>query len=236
MAAAKEPPMLQAHQVTETLCTNPVLRMPRIFTAATQREVLWMTAAGRNNVCAAVHGSVPQMEPRAEASPYGERSDPVILRLLLAGMRRPLIASARCRSAGRSMRKLAAATAVALLGFIIWIIFMANTGRRTMFFDLSQAIPYGDKLGHAVLYGGLALLINGASRFKTYGIGRVLIYIGTLVVILFVVIEELAQGLIPTRTLDALDLGADALGLVLASVASYCVAIRKQHRNHTAVL
>jgi len=39
------------------------------------------------------------------------------------------------------------------LAFICWIIFMADSGQKSVFFELVKSIPYGDKLGHVILYG-----------------------------------------------------------------------------------
>ena len=37
--------------------------------------------------------------------------------------------------------------AIGFFGFIGWVIYLANTGQKSVFFELVAAIPYGDKLG-----------------------------------------------------------------------------------------
>ncbi len=46
--------------------------------------------------------------------------------------------------------------------FIGWVIYLANTGQSSIFFQLVRVIPYGDKLGHLFLFGFLILGLNVA--------------------------------------------------------------------------
>ncbi len=109
---------------------------------------------------------------------------------------------------------------VAFLGFIVWIIYLANTGQSSVFFNLVASIPYGDKLGHFCLFGLLTLGFNFVFKLKSFNLvffnlASLKVYVGSSVVLLFAVLEELSQYFIPNRTLDATDLLADVVGILL---------------------
>ena len=118
------------------------------------------------------------------------------------------------------MSKLLQGITVVFLFFILWIIYSADTGKHNVFFYLTDKIPYGDKLGHFFLFGILALLLNIALRFKRFKLWQKL-PLGTVLVSLFVILEELSQAFFPNRTLDITDLLADGLGILVFSGISY---------------
>lgn len=119
------------------------------------------------------------------------------------------------------MNKLAIAIALGFFAFILWVIYLANTGGSSVFFDLIRVLPYGDKLGHFCLFGILTLLINLASHCKSFPIGRLHVYYGTAVVTIFALTEEISQRFIPSRTFDLMDLTAGALGSLSFTYFSY---------------
>ncbi|ACJ29832.1 Conserved hypothetical protein [Shewanella piezotolerans WP3] len=114
------------------------------------------------------------------------------------------------------MNKLISAIAAAFFSFILWIIYQANTGNQNLLFKMVGNIPFGDKLGHLVLFGALTLIVVVASQFKYFSLSGYNYYYGAVAVTLFVIIEELSQAFIPSRTFDLCDLLADMLGIVLA--------------------
>lgn len=97
---------------------------------------------------------------------------------------------------------------------------MANTGQSSLFFDLVKAIPYGDKIGHVFLFGFLTLGANVATKFKVVKTRKINILLGTVVVTLFVLIEEFSQHFSATRTFDTQDLMADTVGIIIFTVIS----------------
>jgi len=105
--------------------------------------------------------------------------------------------------------------ALGFFGFIGWVIYLANTGQKSVFFELVEAIPYGDKLGHFCLFGLLTLFINLAFKFKTMNIAGRPIYLAVLIVSTFVILEELSQYFVESRTLDFVDLIADFVGIAV---------------------
>ncbi|WP_256871047.1 VanZ family protein [Shewanella sp. Scap07] len=118
-------------------------------------------------------------------------------------------------------------TAMMLL-FISWAIYSANIGQQTLFTELVRALPYGDKIGHFVLFGTLSLLLNLSLSMRVFR--PLKCYWGTLLVAVFVVVEEGSQALIPSRTFDLADLLADAGGLACAAILTYIIDQRLKKR------
>ena len=121
--------------------------------------------------------------------------------------------------------------------FISYIIFLADTADYNFAFRVVGHIPYGDKMCHTLLYGMMAFLLNyglgfrrvrlpphlqplyrikafSALRFK--GAVATAPY-GSIIVLMFAILEECSQYWIPSRTFDLWDLGADFAGVVLFS-------------------
>jgi hypothetical protein len=118
------------------------------------------------------------------------------------------------------MHKLISTISVAFLGFVAWIIYLANTAQHRIFFEFVASIPYGDKLGHFCLFGLLTLGANFAFKLKSFTLLSLKIYLGSSVVFVFVLVEELSQYFIPSRTLDATDLLADIVGIITFSLVT----------------
>ena len=115
--------------------------------------------------------------------------------------------------------------------FILWVIYLANTGQQSIFFELVRLIPYGDKIAHLILFGLLTLFANLASGFRVFSVGIKNVFWGTAAVFVFVTIEELSQHFIPSRALDIYDYGADMLGILLFTWISGSLAKRKLTRG-----
>lgn len=109
---------------------------------------------------------------------------------------------------------------VVFILFISWIIYSADTGKQNIVFNIIEDVPYGDKLGHFFLFGILTLLLNIALKYRRFKYWQKL-PLGTFLVILVVLLEELSQGFLPNRTLDIMDLIADALGILTFTYISY---------------
>ncbi len=104
--------------------------------------------------------------------------------------------------------------------FIIWLIIQANLDAQNIIMDIGHAIPWGDKIGHFMLFGTLALLINVALRFRQIKLRRRLFHLGSLIVFGFATLEEFTQLAMSTRTFDVVDMMFDLLGIgTLSSVA-----------------
>ncbi|WP_462157806.1 VanZ family protein [Pseudoalteromonas sp. GB56] len=113
---------------------------------------------------------------------------------------------------------LVAIAAVSFFGFLLWIIYLANTSQSSVFFDLVKVLPYGDKIGHFVLFGTLTVLASIALKAKYLLIAKkIKLYWGALAVFAFALGEEISQAFVATRTFDLIDLSADILGICVAS-------------------
>jgi len=124
------------------------------------------------------------------------------------------------------MHKLAILIAICFSVFIGWILYLANSGGNSIFFDLVRATPYGDKVGHLCLFGTLTAIVILASKFRTFSLGRLHIYYGAAVVALFVFGEEISQTFIATRTFDLIDLLLNFVGIALFSYLVYVAKSR----------
>ncbi|MGP1720437.1 VanZ family protein [Shewanella frigidimarina] len=120
----------------------------------------------------------------------------------------------------KTFSRLAIIAAGGFFGFILWIIYLANTGSQSVFFDVIKHVPYGDKICHMLLFGLLTFVANLALQSRHFTLGRLPLYYGTVLVSIFVLSEEISQGFIPSRTLDIIDLVADAVGIILFSYLS----------------
>ncbi|MCJ8311483.1 MAG: VanZ family protein [Saccharospirillaceae bacterium] len=131
------------------------------------------------------------------------------------------------------MHKLTIAVSSCFFIFIIWIIYLANTGQQSIFFELVRITPYGDKVGHLLLFGCLTIFINMATKFSVFSVGKINVFWGSSAVVLFVTIEELSQFFISTRTLDIYDYTADIIGVLLFTWFSVILA-KKIQQGHTS--
>ena len=110
--------------------------------------------------------------------------------------------------------------------FIAWIVYLADTGQDSIFFELVKVLPLGDKLGHFFLFGLLALGANLALNHRGIRWGRWLVPTGALVVFFVAAAEELSQMFVSGRTCDITDLLADVAGIVVFSALGIALAAR----------
>ncbi len=111
--------------------------------------------------------------------------------------------------------------------FIILIIVLADTGNLGIL-SLVNRIPFADKVGHFILYGILALLIN-LTFFRSFPLQsrkRVAVISG-LILALLIGLEEFSQRNFPTRTFSLGDLTASYLGLIFFSWVALRIPRRK---------
>lgn len=93
------------------------------------------------------------------------------------------------------------------------------------------AFPNGDKIGHVMLYGVLALLLNLAAYKRTgrASAGTVALVSGVLAVL--VTAEEASQLFFPSRTPDWFDLLASYIGIIwFTTLAMFIVELRQMQR------
>ncbi len=110
--------------------------------------------------------------------------------------------------------------ALAFGAFIAAAIVAANTGFIHPGHALVRNLPFGDKVSHMVLFGGLALVSNLALGCRTMRLGGGNVLVGSVAVTAFVIVEELSQGFLANRSLDGSDLAADLVGIIIATLAA----------------
>ncbi|MGB0897986.1 MAG: VanZ family protein [Psychrobium sp.] len=129
------------------------------------------------------------------------------------------------------MQKYFISLAICFFIFILWAIYVANTGQSNGLFNVVSTLPYGDKIGHFCLFGILTLFANLATRCRTFKMKKFSIYWGSFSVWIFVTIEELSQHFLPTRTLDIYDYIADLIGIIIFSCLAFLLNSRFNLRN-----
>lgn len=96
-----------------------------------------------------------------------------------------------------------------------WLISAANTKATNGLISFSAGIPCGDKIGHFIVMGMMALLVNLLLSSRRQSIGKREFLLGSLIVAGIVTTEEFAQIFIPTRTFSLFDLAADYAGIAI---------------------
>lgn len=112
--------------------------------------------------------------------------------------------------------------------FICTVIIMADNNSDSILFDIVRSLPYGDKLGHILLYGALTTLMVIALKFKTISIRKMNVQLGSILVLSFAFIEEITQLFLVNRTFDLNDIVSDVIGVVVFTV----ITTRYVNRPH----
>ena len=101
--------------------------------------------------------------------------------------------------------------------FIIVIIVLADTGNLGIL-KIVNRIPYGDKVGHFILYGILTLLID-LTLFGSFPIRspKLVAIVAGLILALLIGLEEFSQQYFAERTFSLRDLIASYLGVIFFS-------------------
>jgi polysaccharide biosynthesis protein VpsQ len=117
------------------------------------------------------------------------------------------------RASNRTVRFRWIAAGVWLVA-IAFIVYCADRRLMRPMFAFITAHPGLDKVGHFVLVGGSAFLLNlafGLRQWKALGRSWLL---GSTLIAAAVTIEEFTQLWFPSRSFDLLDLAADFAGIV----------------------
>jgi VanZ family protein len=116
------------------------------------------------------------------------------------------------------------ATAVAALALIA-IVVAADRETLPLLLQRVYNYPAGDKIGHFVLFGGLAFLaaLGFPRRTELAGVS---VPMSTLVIAVLVTLEEASQAWFPGRTASVFDLLASYAGLAAAVAAAKLIERR----------
>ncbi len=105
-----------------------------------------------------------------------------------------------------------------LTSFMGWLIFQANNANNNIFFDIVKVVPFGDKIGHVILYGSLSYVTIIALQNKQISIGEYLLPLGAVIVSICAITEEVCQLFLINRRFDLIDMFADLLGILIFSL------------------
>ncbi|MEQ8417173.1 MAG: VanZ family protein [Imperialibacter sp.] len=97
--------------------------------------------------------------------------------------------------------------------FLCFIIVMADINHKLHIMRVFEGVPFGDKVGHFMLFGFLAGLINVALKFRRLKIRSLDINMAGVIVLSFAVAEEFTQLAFATRTFELADMLSDVLGV-----------------------
>lgn len=103
----------------------------------------------------------------------------------------------------------------AFILILILIVITANLGLGPDYFPFMYSVPGLDKVGHFVLMGILAFLINLVLNLKKLRIFGQDFLIGSMAVLLVVALEEFSQLFLVFRAFSILDLVFDLGGILL---------------------
>jgi VanZ family protein len=99
------------------------------------------------------------------------------------------------------------------LGLLLGVSILAYSGSGVV--HVMRHVPHADKIGHFVLFGGAALLLELAFPGPLLLRRPVAVHRSTLLLVLVVTADEFLQHFSSTRAFSFADLGADYLGVVV---------------------
>lgn len=137
-----------------------------------------------------------------------------------------------------SRRRWTLALAAGYGAILATIVVLADTDRLTAVHAFVHALPLGDKLGHLVLMGGLAFVVELATGGRTVRLPGVRlagsrVRAGSAVVLALVVLEELSQRWVPSRSFDYGDLAADVVGIAIGGALGARLAAQRAASRET---
>lgn len=112
------------------------------------------------------------------------------------------------------------------IGFALFlgcIILLANSGSEFIWWI--ARFPMADKVGHFLLFGSLAFLLNMALNCRRYTLLDKEVLLGSLIVLCVVTLEELSQLFIPARTFDITDFMYDGVGIFVGGYLAVIVLL-----------
>jgi hypothetical protein len=99
--------------------------------------------------------------------------------------------------------------------FLCSTVWLANAGALPAWMIALKSFPGGDKLGHFMLMGSMALLLNCCLQQRRIRLASRSFLLGSIIMIVVVTGEEFSQIWLPQRSFDWGDLLADYLGIGL---------------------
>ena len=101
------------------------------------------------------------------------------------------------------------------IGFLVSLVLLADSGHGSALFRLANTIPFGDKVGHLILFGTLSFLVNLLLRGAELKVFTWRVLKGNALILPVVTLEECSQVCFRSRTFDLVDLASDIVGISL---------------------
>lgn len=119
------------------------------------------------------------------------------------------------RAGDHPARSLMKYLAIAFSAFILIVVILADRDAIPPVIQALYDFPYGDKLGHLILFGLLTFFLISAfiSRFSLHP-QRTAFLVGFILALL-IAAEEFSQQYFSARTFDLVDLSASYAGLII---------------------
>lgn len=125
------------------------------------------------------------------------------------------------------------ACAVLFMAVICYLIFLVDQVTLPKWITVLYDFPNGDKLGHFLLMGMAAFLINMALSDRSFSVGRILVPYGPFVFAILVTLEEISQQFFPNRTYSLVDLAFSFAGILVLGIlpSRYLLSRGRTNRN-----
>lgn len=120
--------------------------------------------------------------------------------------------------------------------FVVWLILSADLDHDNIVMTIGHSVPHGDKIGHFLIFGIGALLLNMALSFRQVKISFRHFHLGSIIVFSFAICEEFTQIFFDTRNFDFVDMLFDLIGIGVFSSISFRKYLIRQLRSLTKYL
>lgn len=118
--------------------------------------------------------------------------------------------------------------AVIFLAAICYLIYLVDQVTLPRWITMLYDFPNGDKVGHFLLMGVAAFLINMALSDRSFLIAKISIPYGPLIFAILVTLEEISQQFFPNRTYSLEDLAFSFAGILVLGILPSRLILRRE--------
>ena len=122
-----------------------------------------------------------------------------------------------------------------IFSFAFFLFIIANMSCHTatgqFFSDAANLFPFKDKGVHFVLMCGLSYLLNGSLLRKKISFFKNTILLGSLLLAVFMTLEESSQAFIPARNFEIMDLLCNYAGIYAGGLLMMMLPTAKRTDN-----
>jgi VanZ family protein len=112
---------------------------------------------------------------------------------------------------------------------------MADAKYDNIIMTIGHRVKFGDKIGHLLLFGLLALLLNHSLAFRQVSFRQYSFLLGSVVVLAFAITEEFSQLFFSSRTFDWSDMACDVIGVRILSSSIVVKTINKWYDRQNSI-